>query len=190
EVDDLALSIHACRPSSARPCAAWVKSPPGGRHDDQRFGVGAATVKGRPRGRTSRRLPPMTQFQRLLVIVDPRMRHSPALQRAAALARAGGATLHVAALVATPALVALLPAEVQARTRDGYAAECRTRLEEQIEPLRRQGLTITREVLCVSDLRAEILQHVAELQPDLLIKDVQHEGELKRTFITPLDWHL
>ena len=132
----------------------------------------------------------MSQFQRLLVIVDPRMRHSPALQRAAALARTGGATLHVAALVATPALVALLPAEVQARTRDGYAAECRTRLEEQIEPLRRQGLTITSEVLCVSDRRAEILQHVAELQPDLLIKDVQHEGELKRTFITPLDWHL
>lgn len=132
----------------------------------------------------------MSQFQRLLVIVDPRMRHSPALQRAAALARTGGATLHVAALVAMPALVALLPAGVQARTRDGYAAECRTRLEEQIEPLRRQGLTITSEVLCVSDRRAEILQHVVELQPDLLIKDVQHEGELKRTFITPLDWHL
>ena len=65
----------------------------------------------------------MSQFQRLLVIVDPRMRHSPALQRAAALARTGGATLHVAALVAMPALVALLPAEVQARTCDGYAAD-------------------------------------------------------------------
>ena len=28
------------------------------------------------------------------------------------------------------------------------------------------------------------------MQPDLVIKDVQHESALKRVFITPLDWHL
>lgn len=132
----------------------------------------------------------MSQFQRLLAIVDPQLRHSPGLQRAAALARSSGAIVHVAALVETPALVALLPEEIRNRTREGYAAACRERLEVQIEPLRNQGLTITREIFVTSDRRAEILQHVAELQPDLLIKDVQHEGELKRTFTTPLDWHL
>jgi universal stress protein E len=29
-----------------------------------------------------------------------------------------------------------------------------------------------------------------EMQPDLLIKEVQHESVLKRAFFTPLDWHL
>jgi len=28
------------------------------------------------------------------------------------------------------------------------------------------------------------------MQPDLLIKEVQHESALKRAFFTPLDWHL
>ena len=132
----------------------------------------------------------MSQYQRLLVIVDPLLRHSPALQRAAALAQSASARLHVAALIATPTLVSLLPEEVRERTCEGYAAAGRRRLEDQMKPLRNHGLPVTCEVIGTGDRRAEILRHVAELEPDLLIKDVQHEGELKRTFMTPLDWHL
>ncbi len=132
----------------------------------------------------------MSPFQRLLVIVDPQLRHSPALQRAVALAEPAAARLHVVALVELPSLVALLPEEVRERTRDGYVAASRSRLEEQLEPLRRQGLQISGAALATEDRKAEILRQAAELEPDLLIKDVQHEGELKRTFITPLDWHL
>lgn len=133
----------------------------------------------------------MSQFQRLLVIVDPQLRHSPALQRAAALAQASAAAqVHVAALVVIPALVALLPEDIRERTREGYAAAHRSRLDEQVEPLLRQGLSVSREVIGTDDRRVEILRHVGEWEPDLLIKDVQHESEFKRTFMTPLDWRL
>jgi universal stress protein E len=39
-------------------------------------------------------------------------------------------------------------------------------------------------------MKQDILDHVTEMQPDLLIKEVQHESALKRAFFTPLDWHL
>jgi universal stress protein E len=39
-------------------------------------------------------------------------------------------------------------------------------------------------------MEQDILDHVKELQPDLLIKEIQQESALKRAFFTPLDWHL
>jgi universal stress protein E len=45
-------------------------------------------------------------------------------------------------------------------------------------------------VVFSDDPLTEILLHVEQMQPDLLIKDVQHESVLKRAFITPLDCHL
>jgi len=49
---------------------------------------------------------------------------------------------------------------------------------------------VTTEVAWTDDMEQDILDHVKELQPDLLIKEIQHESALKRTFFTPLDWHL
>src|SRR5690606_26772022 len=105
----------------------------------------------------------MRPRQRLLVSVDPQLRHSAGLQRAVALAEPAAARLHVVALVELPALVALLPEEVRERTRDGYVAASRSRLEEQLEPLRRQGLQISGAALATEDRKAEILRQAAEL---------------------------
>ena len=40
----------------------------------------------------------MSQYQKLLLIINPALRHSPAINHAAALAKASGASLHIAAL--------------------------------------------------------------------------------------------
>ena len=52
------------------------------------------------------------------------------------------------------------------------------------------GLEVTTEVAWADDMEQDILAHVSEMQPDLLIKEVQHESVLKRAFFTPLDWYL
>ena len=63
-------------------------------------------------------------------------------------------------------------------------------LQQQVAPLREQGLAVTSELQWTSQPLAEILRHIEEMQPDLLVKDVQHEPLLKRAFITPLDVQL
>lgn len=132
----------------------------------------------------------MGQYQRLLLIADPAMRHSAALQRAAALAVASGAALHIVAFVEPFATLPLLDKSIQEKTRESYLQEHREWLADEAGLLRSKGLKVTTEAVWTNQTLQEILLHVAEMQPDLLIKDLQHEPLLKRAFITPLDWHL
>jgi universal stress protein E len=132
----------------------------------------------------------MSQYQRLFLIADPAMRHSPALQRAAALAQASGAALHIAAFVEPFPTLRLLDKSIQEQTRESYLKEHRDWLQDEAALLRSRGINVTVEAVWTTDTLREILLHVAEMRPDLLIKDVQHEALLKRAFVTPLDWHL
>lgn len=132
----------------------------------------------------------MGHYQRLLTLVDLRQRHSPALQRAAVLARESDAGLHVLACIEPPWSWPLLEHDVRSKAQDGFVLEARQQLEAQIESLRHQGLNVTAEVVWTADPHAEILRYVEEMQPDVLVKDVERVGELRRTFTTPLDWQL
>ncbi|MNY18776.1 hypothetical protein D3C86_1521800 [compost metagenome] len=49
---------------------------------------------------------------------------------------------------------------------------------------------MTTEVAWAEDMKQDIIEHVTDMQPDVLIKEIQHESALKRAFFTPLDWHL
>jgi universal stress protein E len=51
-------------------------------------------------------------------------------------------------------------------------------------------MQVTTEVAWSSDLQADILEHALEMQPDVLLKQVEHDPVLKRAFFTPLDWQL
>ncbi|RMH85902.1 universal stress protein [Pseudomonas sp. AOB-7] len=132
----------------------------------------------------------MGQYQRLFLIADPAMRHSQALQRAAALAEASGAALHITAFVEPFATFALLEKSVREQIREDHLREHREWLADEAGLLRSKGLKVTTEAVWTNQTLKEILLHVSEMQPDLLIKDVQHEPALKRAFVTPLDWHL
>lgn len=132
----------------------------------------------------------MSQYQRLLLVIDPAMRQSPAIPRAAALAKASGATLHIAALLKPASILSLFERHVRDEARERYRLQHQEWLQEEVHRLRGHGVTVNGEVSWADDLLEEILQHVAEIQPDLLIKDVQQEPALKRAFLTPMDWHL
>ncbi|MDR6917467.1 universal stress protein E [Pseudomonas sp. 3296] len=132
----------------------------------------------------------MSQYQRLLLIIHLALRHSPAIDHAAAIAKASGACLHIAALIPTLKLLPLLEEGDREKARERYLQDHRDWLKDQARQLRARGVEVTTEVAWADDVEQDILDHVKELQPDLLIKEIQHESALKRTLFTPLDWHL
>ena len=132
----------------------------------------------------------MSQYQKLLLIINPALRHSPAINHAAALAKASGASLHIAGLIGPLDLLSFLEQGDRETAREAYLQDHRDWVKAQTDNLRTRGLEVTIEVAWADDLREDILAHVAEMQPDLLIKEVQHESLLKRAFFTPLDWYL
>ena len=132
----------------------------------------------------------MSQYQRLLLIINPLLRHSPAMNHAAAVAKASGASLHIAALIPSLNILSLLEEGDRKQARASYLQEHRDWLEEQAQKMRGRGIEVTTEVAWADNMRQDILDHVTEMQPDLLIKQVEHEPVLKRAFFTPLDWRL
>jgi universal stress protein E len=132
----------------------------------------------------------MSQYQRLLLIINPALRESPAIQQAGALAGASGASLHIVALIKSLGILTLLEGDDWASARVSYLQEQDDWLQGQAQQLRAGGVEVTAHTTWSEDLKRDILEHVSELQPDLLIKQVQQEPLLKRTFFTPMDWHL
>lgn len=134
----------------------------------------------------------MSQIQKLLLIAHPDRHDTPALQRATALAGQCGASLHVIACVEPFATFSLLAQHVQNDARENMLIAQRERWENECRLQRGRGVGVemTSSVLWTTDLRTDLLQAIGELQPDLVIKDIQHESAFKRSFATPLDWFL
>lgn len=132
----------------------------------------------------------MNQARRILLIAHAEQHKSAAFQRAVALARVSATPLHIAVLVEPFMTYSLLATESREQIRQSMLNEQRRCWDEEVEILRGKGLQATCSVAWADNLHEEILCHVREIQPLMLIKDVQPEPALKRTFITPLDWHL
>ena len=137
---------------------------------------------------TIRKLANCQTYQRLFLVAGPTMRHSPAMERAIALADATGAALHIAVFIEDFDLMRLMSNSEQ--LRESCRQENLQWLKDEAELMRRKGINVTTEVALTRDPLQEILGRVAEMQPDLIIKDVHHESALKRVFVTPLDWQL
>ena len=129
----------------------------------------------------------MSQYQRLLLIADPTMCHYGALRRALALAQVSRAELHIACFVPP---VREFDSSFHEVSAESLLNERRQWLQEETKELSSKGIQVTIEVFSNAHPLEQILLHVRQLHPDMLIKDVQHESVLKRVFITPLDCHL
>lgn len=132
----------------------------------------------------------MSQMRRILLVGHAEQRQSAAFQRAVALAMVSGAPLHVSVLVEPFMTFPLLASELREQIRQSVLNEQRRCWEKEIEILRDKGIQATCSVVWTENLHEEIIRHVQEIQPDMLVKDIQREPVLKRAFVTPLDWHL
>lgn len=134
----------------------------------------------------------MSGQSRFMLVASPLMVHSPAFDRAAALAKAEDAALHIVAFdyLEGLATASLVNEKALEQMRLGYVDRHRQWLEEQARPLRKIGVHVTTEVTWVERPLEEILIHLKEQPMDVLIKALEHESLLSRLMFTPLDVHL
>lgn len=134
----------------------------------------------------------MSAQARFLLLVSPLMEHSPAFERAAALAKAEGAALHILAFdyLEGLATAGLVNEQALEQMRLGYVERHHQWLEDQARPLRKLGLTVTTEVAWVDDPLKELLIRLKEEPMALVIKALAHESRLSRLMFTPMDVHL
>jgi len=130
----------------------------------------------------------MRQYQRLFMIAAPSLRHTAALERAVAIARATDAALHLAVFIEEGDLLGRMASGTA--LRQSMEDEAWTWLRDEAAQLRHDGLEVTCEVQLSRHVIQDMLEHVEEMEPDLVIKDVHHESALRRVFLTPPDWQL
>lgn len=134
----------------------------------------------------------MSQYQRILVIADPAMRRTPAIERAARLAKVTGAELHLCLFDyhATIAAVGSVSGEVMALAKASFLREREEWLDDQARLLAAGGQRVQTDVIWGKPVHEKIVGKIADIAPDLVVKDVHREPMLKRLLYTPLDWQL
>jgi universal stress protein E len=134
----------------------------------------------------------MGQYRKILLIVDPAMQKTPALTRAAALARKTGALLHLCLVDYSAALAGLgfLDQGAMKVLVDAYMKVRLQWLREICAELRRDGIQAESSAVWGRPAEQMILGKVLELHPELVVKDVHAVPAVARMLHTPLDWQL
>ncbi len=134
----------------------------------------------------------MSQYQRILVIADNGLRRTPAIERAAQLAKATGAELHLCLFDhhAGIAAIGTVSEEVMALAKAGFLREREEWLADEAAALEAEGATVRTDVVWGKPVHEKVIGKVAEIKPDLVIKDVHAESAVRRLLYTPLDWQL
>lgn len=122
-----------------------------------------------------------------MVIVDKALTLTPAVVRAAAMARKSGDRLLLALFEFDRALAR---AASRGFDLDAYLQGRREKLESLAEQLRRDGLTVDTRLSWDHPVMAHVLRAVLAGQPAMVIKDVHAEPALKRLLFTPADLDL
>lgn len=130
-------------------------------------------------------------WRRILVVVDPTTREQPAVQKAARLAAASGASLELYVCDVEQAV----PESWSGPSRSHEFRELRRQrlleeLERHAQPYRSLGLTV--DVACEwhAPLEEGIGHHVIRARPDLVIKTTQRHPAAPRVALTRTDWTL
>lgn len=130
----------------------------------------------------------------ILVVIDLSAgSHQPALERAAWLAKQGGARLELFACEYDPDLDSGRVSTVwrsDSGPRERVLLKRRGELEELAAPLRSQGLKVTVDVAWDHPFQHAIVRKAAAHDYWLVAKDTHHHNAIQRTLLTNVDWHL
>lgn len=134
----------------------------------------------------------MLETERLMLIASPLMTRTPVFDRAAALAKATNSALHIVAFDYVEGLVTagLVNERALAEMREGYLVRHREWLAEQAQAMHHLGIEVTSEVIWVLRPLDEILAHIQEMHPSMVIKELAHESWLARVLFSSLDMRL
>lgn len=134
----------------------------------------------------------MNKLSRILSVVDPTTDEQPALKRAAWLAGATGAELHLVICYYNEYLAGnrLFDADSLHRAREQLLASYGKRLEDLAEPLRGRGLDVRTAVIWDHPLHEAIVRHADKVDADVVFKDTHHHSAVARAVLTNTDWNL
>jgi universal stress protein E len=136
----------------------------------------------------------MARRQRLLVLIEPTdlaVQPEPALERGIFLSKETNATLELF-LSEYSQPQGYVPGEAltsDLTPRDSIQ-EAMAWLERLAEPLSQQGLSVCTDVACHRHPYQAVLEKVASVRPDIVIKTTRHDTLLHRTLFNYTDWHL
>ena len=130
----------------------------------------------------------------ILVVVDPAAGpNQPVLERAAWLAKQGGARIELFACDYDQTIDSRRMDEVWAPEPGGkeqLLARHRRDLDELAKPLRDKGLTVGIDVVWDHPLDAAVIKKASAHDYWLVAKSTHHHSVLQRTLLTQTDWHL
>ncbi|MDX1444474.1 MAG: universal stress protein [Gammaproteobacteria bacterium] len=134
----------------------------------------------------------MSDYQKILVVVDPKMERDIALIRGIELAKRSGAKLHLLLVDYNSALfrARFIDPELLRQAIEGYLDVRRKWLDTELAKLQETGIEAEGRVVWHRPAHEEIAHVASELRPDLVIKAATPVRGLDRILGTPEDRHL
>ena len=134
----------------------------------------------------------MALRQRLLLIAPCKMTHSPAFERAAALAGAMDASLSIVAFAyfETMETFNLLDTQGREAVRESRLKLFHNWLDIETAQLRQQGLETSFEIICAPRSAIEICRYISVSNVDFVLKDLYAESAARPLSLSELDWQL
>lgn len=134
----------------------------------------------------------MTNFSRILCVIDPTSDAQPALQRAAWLAGRSGGILELFVCYYNEYLRAdqFFDSRSLERTRKEAIRLHEDRLEKLAGPLRESGLEVRTTAVWEHPLYESVVRHAASVKADVVFKDTHHHPPSMRGIFSNTDWNL
>jgi len=135
----------------------------------------------------------MTSSPSLLVVVPSAAVMTPAVRRAVALARAGGAALHLCMFEYEPIVDIEIGDVIEPaieQMRKSFVDQARRRLAGLATQLEGQELNIEVDVVWAPLAHEAIVAKAEAVGAELVIKDPHRTSALRKALFTPLDWRL
>lgn len=131
------------------------------------------------------------QLKKILVVVDEKHNRQPALKRAVWLAKQSFASLEILLVDYDSSFDSFLSFSKEKKAdKESFLANKQKWLDNLIQPIKEQGISINTTVRWNKVYYKEILNFVDEIKPDIVFKSAYSENMIKRLFITNSSWQL
>lgn len=134
----------------------------------------------------------MTDYQKILVVVDPTTENQVALARAIALASKNNAhvTVFLSIFDFSYEMTSILSSQEREAMRQGVIDQRVAWIQDLLTAYKHLSLSIDTEVIWHNRPFESIINHAIAGNYDLIIKGTHAHDKLKAVIFTPTDWHL
>lgn len=134
----------------------------------------------------------MTEYKKILVVINPTVDHQAALARAVELATKSQAsiTAFLSIYDFSYEMTSILSSQEREAMRQGVIDQRSAWLDTAIAEFKQAGVTIDTKVIWHNRPFESVINFALQGQYDLIVKSTHEHGKLKAVIFTPTDWHL